>query len=50
MHSEIVTSKYDEYCNPVDQVHDLGRDSAFNDFKIIVGLFCPQNLNIAKFR
>jgi hypothetical protein len=50
MHSEILTSQYDSFHNPGDKSHDLGRDGAFTDFKIIVGLFCPQNMNETKFR
>ena len=49
MHSDIITDDIDIFQNPNGHDFDLGRDGAFTEFSIIVGLFCPH-LNENRFR
>eukprot|EP01101_Sappina_pedata_P009975 TRINITY_DN6172_c0_g1_i1.p1 TRINITY_DN6172_c0_g1~~TRINITY_DN6172_c0_g1_i1.p1 ORF type:complete len:544 (-),score=246.40 TRINITY_DN6172_c0_g1_i1:85-1578(-) len=41
LNDEIEAEKVDEHSNPVGREFDLGREGAFTNHTILVGLFCP---------
>ncbi len=49
MHDEITTNSRDQFSNPIGRQYDLGREGAFSQFKVLVGLLCPFHLNEYQF-
>jgi hypothetical protein len=44
-HDEIVPEEVDAYQNPKGRNYDLGREGAFGQFSVLVGLFCGFNMD-----
>jgi len=50
LHDEILPEGTDEYQNPFGRKYDLGREGAFGQFSILIGLFCSQEMKLNEFQ